>query len=267
VKIYRNAGQAAQVMVNDTERMDARFQPWGDIQVYGEIGKGVYNLENEAVTLVAFRPAGHDHLAGPSFVDMDLAPRTLTGLLGVRQASRYRVAPGAAFGATDTGAYLGRVFGSARDSSGGVIVHPDNDLGLRFDAGPKLRGRVEGTLPDPFVLPSVVNQGADPAAITLTRTVLSRDSGRLKLRFAGQLQTQSGGGWTVFGLDGLLGIPGTPYVVDSVTGSVQDANSGRYRVVSWDASNPTRFSVDWGGSLGVHETSLVVTLRMAYQTA
>lgn len=268
VKIYGNAGQAIQVMVNDVEGMDARFQPWGDFKLYGEIGKGIYNLENEAVTFVAFRPAGLDRLANPSFVDVDVSPRALTGLIGIRDCQLWRVAPRQAFSLLDTGSYQGRIFGNSRNSTGGVILYPVNEPAAQWAANEP--GNVntyavaDGVIPAPLVLPTITQAGADPATITLTPSVLSRDGGRVRIRYSGTVQPTSGGNWTVLAVSGLAALTGQAHRVDRVEGSAQDNGSGAYRLLTWNPTIPNQFSIQWNGSLGVHIVSLVVTLRLEY---
>lgn len=270
VKIYGNAGQGIQIMVNDTEGMDARFQPWGDVRIYGEVGKGVYNSENEAVTFVAFRGAA-DRLANPSFVDVDVSPRTLTGLIGIRDCQLWRVAPRQAFALVDTGSYQGRVFGSSLFSSGGTIRYPTNEPDAHWAANDpgnvNTRAIADGTIPAPLTLPTITNAGADPATITLTPTVLSRDGGRVRIRYSGTVQATSGGSWTVLAVSGLAALTGQGYRVDRVEGSAQDNGSGTYRLLTWNPAIPNQFSIQWNGSLGVHVVSLVVTLRLEYMTA
>ncbi|MHA0043023.1 hypothetical protein [Deinococcus sp. PEB2-63] len=269
VKIYGNAGQGIQVMVNDVEGQDARFQPWGDIRIYGEVGKGVYNSENEAVTFVAFRGA-IDRLTNPSFVDVDVSPRALTGLIGIRDCQLWRVAPRQAFSLLDTGSYQGRIFGSSKNSTGGVILYPVNEPAAQWAANEpgnvSTRATADGTIPAPLTLPTITQAAADPATITLTPTVLSRDGGRVRIRYSGTVQATSGGNWTVLAVSGLTVLTGKGHRVDRVEGSAQDNNSGAYRLISWNPAIPNQFSIQWGGSLGVHVVSLVVTLRLEYQT-
>ncbi|MCD0155895.1 hypothetical protein [Deinococcus sp. 6GRE01] len=267
VKIYGNAGQAVQVMVNDTEGQDARFQPWGDVRIYGEVGKGVYNSESEAVTFVSFRGAA-DRLTNPSFVDVDVSPRVLTGLIGIRDCQLWRVAPRQAFALADTGSYQGRIFGSSKNSTGGTILYPANEPDAQWAANDpgnvNTRAAADGVIPAPLVLPTITSAGADPATITLTPTILSRDGGRVRIRYAGTVQATSGGGWSVLAVSGLATLTGKGHRVESVQGSVQDNNSGAYRLLTHSPATPNQFSIQWGGSLGVHVVSLVVTLRLEY---
>ena len=266
VKIWGNAGQAVQFMVNDTEGNSPKFQPWGDFKVYGEVSKGVYNSEKEALTLVAFRPAGHDHLAGPSFIDVDFSPRILRGGIGIRACQSWRAAPRQAFDLADTGNYAGRTFGGAARSTWGRIGYPINDPTARFVCNEP--GNVnatavgEGTIPLPLVLPTLGIAGGDLAAPLPPATVISQDNGRVVIEYSAAMTPAAPAVFTVFQVAGLSSLTGTPYRITNLSAAARDNNSGAARITAVIATDQVQ--VSWAGSTGPHQVTVRVELAQVY---